>query len=46
VLQDLATLVLDIAALERGYRRPSAKRHEVLVSVVAASSGLRDLFGL
>lgn len=46
VLQDLATLVLDIAALERGYRRPSAKRHEVLVSVVAASSGLRDLLGL
>jgi len=46
VLQDLATLVLDIAALERGYRRPAAKGHEVAVSVVAESSRLRDLLGL
>jgi len=46
VLQDLATVVLDIAALERGYRRPAAKGHEVAVSVVAESSRLRDLLGL
>ena len=46
VLQDLATVVLDIAALERGYRRPAAKGHEVAVSVVAESSRLHDLLGL
>jgi FdhE protein len=46
VLQDLATVVLDVAALERGYRRPAAKGHEVAVSVVAESSRLRDLLGL
>src|SRR5437660_11683141 len=46
VLQDLATLVLDIAALERGYRRHAAKGHEVAVSVVAESSRLRGLLGL
>jgi len=46
VLQDLATLVLDVAALERGYRRPAAKGHEVAVSVVAESSRLRGLLGL
>jgi len=46
VLQDLATVVLDIASLERGYRRPAAKGHEVAVSVVAESSRLRDLLGL
>src|SRR6266481_3245908 len=46
VLQDLATVVLDIAALERGYRRPAAKGHEVAVSVVAESSRLRDFLGL
>ena len=46
VLQDLATLVLDIAALERGYRRPAAKGHQVAVSVVAEPSRLRDLLGL
>ena len=46
VLEDLATLVLDIAALERGYRRPAAKGHEAAVSVVAESSRLHDLLGL
>ena len=46
VLQDLATVVLDMAALERGYRRPAAQGHEVAVSVVAESSRLRDLLGL
>ncbi len=46
VLEDLATVVLDIAALERGYRRPAAKGHEVAVSVVAESSRLHDLLGL
>ena len=46
VLQDLATVVMDIAALERGYRRPAAKGHEVAVSVVAESSRLHDLLGL
>jgi len=39
-------VVLDIAALERGYGRPAAKGHEVTVSVVAESSRLRDLLGL
>jgi len=42
VLQDLATLVLDVAALEQGYRRPSA-RGRVPVSVVAERSRLRTL---
>jgi FdhE protein len=46
VLQDLATLVLDAAALEHDYRRPAAKGHEVAVSVVAQPSRLRDLLGL
>jgi FdhE protein len=46
VLQDLATLVLDVAALEHDYRRPAAKGHEVAVSVVAEPSRLRDLLGL
>jgi len=46
VLQDLATLVLNIAAFERAYRRPAAKGHEGAVSVVAESSRLRALLGL
>jgi FdhE protein len=46
VLEDLATVVLDIAALERGYRRPAAKGHDVAVGVIAASSRLRDFLGL
>ncbi|PYN83001.1 MAG: hypothetical protein DMD96_04110 [Candidatus Rokuibacteriota bacterium] len=46
VLQDLATLVLDVVALEHDYRRPAAKGHEVAVSVVAEPSRLRDLLGL
>jgi FdhE protein len=46
VAQDLATLVLDVAALEHGYRRPAARGHEVAVSVVAEPSRLRDLLGL
>jgi FdhE protein len=46
VLQDLATLVLDVAALERNYRRPAAKGREMAVSVVAQHSQLRDLLGL
>ena len=46
VLQDLATVVLDIAALERGYRRPAAKGHEVAVSVVVEPSRWRDRLGL
>jgi FdhE protein len=46
VLQDLATLVLDVAALERDYRRPAAKGREVVVAVVAEPSRLRDLLGL
>jgi len=46
VLQDLATVVLDIAALERRYRRPAAKGHEVAVSVVAEPSRWRDRLGL
>lgn len=46
VLEDLATVVLDIAALERGYRRPAAKGHEVVVSVRAQPSWLRAVLGL
>lgn len=46
VLQDLATLVLDVAALEHDYRRPAAKGHAVAVSVVAEPSRLRELLGL
>lgn len=46
VLQDLATVVLDVAALERGYRRPAVKGHDVAVGVIAASSRLRNLLGL
>jgi FdhE protein len=43
-LHDLATLVLDVIALERGYRRPTAKGQRV--HVVAQPSGLRALFRL
>ena len=46
VVEDFATLVLDVAALERGYRRPAARGHEVAVSVVAEPSRLLDLLGL
>ena len=46
VLQDLATLVLDVAALERGYRRPATSGHGVAVSVVAERSWLRERLGL
>jgi FdhE protein len=43
-LHDLATLVLDVIALERGYRRPTPERREV--EVIARSSRLRTLFRL
>ena len=43
-LQDLATLVLDVTALERGYRRPTAKGRRV--QVMAKPSRLRTLFRL
>jgi FdhE protein len=46
VLQDLATTVLDVAALERDYRRPAAKGREVAVAVVAEPWRLSDLLGL
>jgi len=46
VMQDLATLVLDVTALEHGYRRPAAKGYGVTVRVVAASSRLGHLLGL
>lgn len=42
VLQDLATVVLDVAAVERGYRPPSLRR-PLAVSIVARPSGLRGL---
>jgi FdhE protein len=45
VLQDLTTLVLDVAALEHGYHSPSA-RERVAVSVVAERSRLRALLRL
>ena len=43
-LQDLATLVLDVTALERGYRRPTAQGRRV--QVMATPSRLRTLFRL
>jgi len=43
-LQDLATLVLDVIALERGYRRPTARGRRV--EVIARPSRLRTLFQL
>jgi FdhE protein len=42
VLQDLATVVLDVAAVERGYRPPSL-RGPLAVRIVARRSGLRAL---
>ena len=44
VLQDLATLVLDVAALEKGYRRPSAR--PLAINVVAQPRRLRALLRL
>jgi hypothetical protein len=46
MLQDLATLVLDVHALEHDYRRPAAKGREVDVRVAAEPSWLRNLFRL
>jgi FdhE protein len=43
---DLATVVLDMAALERGYGRPAMQRRGVAVNVVAEPSWLRELIGL
>ena len=42
VLQDLATVVLDVAAVERGYRLPKS-RGPVAVRIVAGRSGFRAL---
>jgi FdhE protein len=42
ILQDLATLVLDVVALKRGYGRPAAKRRPV--EVVSRPSWLRTIF--
>jgi formate dehydrogenase formation protein len=46
VVQDLATAVLDVAALERGYRRHATSGRGVAVSVVAEPSWLRERLGL
>jgi len=46
LLHDLATLPLDMAALERDYRRPAAKGSAVAVGVVAEPRHLRDLLSL
>src|SRR2546425_12659635 len=47
LLHDLATLPLDMAALERDYRRPAARGSAVAVGVVAAEPWrLRDLLSL
>jgi len=43
-LHDLATLVLDVIALERGYRRPTPEGRQV--EVIASPSRLRTLFRL
>ena len=42
VMQDLATVVLDVAAVERGYRPPKS-RGPVAVQIVAGRSGFRAL---
>lgn len=44
MLHDLATLVLDVAALEHGYHPPTG-RGRVAVSVVPECSRLRGLLG-
>jgi FdhE protein len=44
VLHDLATLVLDVHALEHDYHRPAAKGREVAVRVAAEASWLRNVF--
>jgi Protein involved in formate dehydrogenase formation len=46
VVQDLATLVLDVAAAERGYRRHATNGRGVAVNVVAEPSWLRERLGL
>jgi len=46
LLHDLATLPLDMAALERDYRRPAARGSAVAVGVVAEPWRLRDLLSL
>jgi len=46
MLQDLGTQVLDVVALERGYRRPAAPARGMAVGVVAPPSRWRDLLGL
>jgi len=46
MLQDLGTQVLDVVALERGYRRPPAPARGMAVGVVAPPSRWRDLLGL
>ena len=46
LLEDLATLALDMAALERDYRRPAATGCAVAVGVVAEPWRLRDLLTL
>jgi len=43
LVEDLATLALDMAALERDYRRPAARGCAVAVGVVAEPWRLRDL---
>jgi FdhE protein len=46
LVEDLATLALDMAALERDYRRPAARGCAVAVGVVAEPWRLRDLLSL
>jgi len=46
ILQDLGSCVLDVVALERGYRRPPATGRGVAVSIVVTRSRLRDVLGL
>ncbi len=43
VLQDLATVLLDVAAAGHGYQRPEPRKRRVAVSVVARPSRLQDL---
>jgi hypothetical protein len=46
LLYGLATLALDVAALERGYHRPAGTPHRADVRVVTDTSRLRHLLGL
>jgi FdhE protein len=44
-LQDLATIALDVAALDRGYTRPERPGYALACRLVASSARRRTIFG-